>query len=359
MRWMVFLVASLGLTTSIPWGASARDSSVNHGFRSSALESWTNVVSSGALPPGRRDAGVAYDSQGDRLVVIGGGGGGSATWLLNLAGLPTWTSVAEASPPSVSGDDRAVYDPVNNRIILVTSSMQAWALDLANPTAWGLLAAGSSPPPRSFYAATYDALRNRLLIFGGGPYTGLFNDVWALPLSGTSQIWTQIVGAGAAPAPRWGPVAVYDSARDRLIITSGSLDGGYSVSNDVWALSLSGTPAWTQLAPSGSAPPSRMLAAAIYDPTVDRLLLYGGYAGGGALGDVWGLSLQAPVAWTQLSPAGTSPPARWSLGAVYRSSLGQMIIFGGAVEGVLNDTWALQIEPKSFRMNRRSPTRLT
>jgi hypothetical protein len=313
---------------------------------------WSDLTPFGSAGS-RRDPGVAYDSQGDRLVVIGGAGGGNWTSLLSFSGRPAWTSAAEASPPNVSEEDRAFYDPIHNRFVLVTNLMQVWELDLENPVAWSQLTLNPSPPPRGFCAATYDALRNRAIIFGGGPSTGLYNDMWALSLSGTPQ-WTQITGAGQAPPPRWGSVAAYDSASDRVIVTSGSLDTGYSVSNDVWALSLSGTPTWTQLHPGGPTPPARMLAGAVCNG-FGEFLLYGGYPGSGgqgALGDVWELSLRDPVTWIALSPAGTAPPPRWSFGAVYRSAGGQMVIYGGFGGGSGNDTWTLDfgsVHPPTVR----------
>jgi hypothetical protein len=99
---------------------------------------WSDLTPFGSAGS-RRDPGVAYDSQGDRLVVIGGAGGGNWTSLLSFSGRPAWTSAAEASPPNVSEEDRAFYDPIHNRFVLVTNLMQVWELDLENPVAWSQL----------------------------------------------------------------------------------------------------------------------------------------------------------------------------------------------------------------------------
>jgi hypothetical protein len=226
---------------------------------------------------------------------------------------------------------------------MINSDMDAWALNMANPVAWThVSASGTPPPPRRFFAAAYDVLRNRILIFGGGPYTGLFSDVWALSLSGPAQ-WEQLSASGVGPAPRWAPSAVYDSGHDRLIITCGSTSGGYDTMNDVWALSLSGTPTWSQLLPGGTLPPVRMMAAAIYDPNHDAVLLYGG-ASPGALGDLWKLALGPTVQWTDVTPSGPSPSPRWSLAAIYRSAGSpQLVIFGGWNGVYNNDVWGIDI----------------
>ena len=83
-------------------------------------------------------------------MVIGGAGGGNWTSLLSFSGRPAWTSAAEASPPNVSEEDRAFYDPIHNRFVLVTNLMQVWELDLENPVAWSQLTLNPSPPPRGF-----------------------------------------------------------------------------------------------------------------------------------------------------------------------------------------------------------------
>src|SRR6185295_7755719 len=76
---------------------------------------------------------------------------------------------------------------------------------------------------------------------------------------------------GAPPPARQLHKAIYDPVRDRMIVHAGS--NGFS---DTWALSLTGVPAWTQLAPSGSAP-TISRHTAIYDPIGDRLIVFGGW----------------------------------------------------------------------------------
>jgi hypothetical protein len=61
-----------------------------------------------------------------------------------------------------------------------------------------------------------------------------------------------------------------------------------SLRNDVWALSLAGSPAWSALAPTGSLPPRRSDHPVIYDRARDRMVVFGGY-GGGYRNDVWAL----------------------------------------------------------------------
>ena len=106
-------------------------------------------------------------------------------------------------------------------------------------------------------------------LIGGSAFT---NEVWSLSLSGTPT-WAQISPAGSAPSPRSSPVVVRDDTRARLLVFGGGTP--YSI-RDVWSLSLLGAPTWTELAPDGSLPAARMYAAGIYDGARDRMLVYGG-----------------------------------------------------------------------------------
>src|SRR5204863_1309331 len=135
-------------------------------------------------------------------------------------------------------------------------------------------------------------VRDRGLVFGGAKMFGLtviqFNDVWAMSLA-PSPAWTPLAPTGTKPAARHGHTTIYDPVRDRLVVFGGRDVIG--LRNDVWELSLSGAPAWTQLAPSGTPPTARGDASAIYDPVRDRMIVFGGFDGKpGWDGDVWELT---------------------------------------------------------------------
>src|SRR5207248_1334691 len=149
-------------------------------------------------------------------------------------------------------------------------------------------------------SAVYDPVRDRMLVFGGRALGIPQDDVWELSFSG-ALAWRLIVPSGTPPAPRLDQVAIYDPVRVRMIVFGGTDASGAQL-NDVWALSLSGTPTWTKLAPSGSAPGVRGAPAAIYDPVRDRMIVFGGYSGNpaAALSEPWALSLAWPPPWAPL-----------------------------------------------------------
>src|SRR5262245_19788204 len=112
----------------------------------------------------------------------------------------------------------------------------------ADDGSWTGPLSGAAPPIRTAPAAIYDPVRDRMMVFGGQGDAGqLLNDVWALSLSG-SPVWTQILPSGHAPTARYYPTAIYDPVRDRMLVFGGWDNGP---TNDVWALSLSGSPSWS------------------------------------------------------------------------------------------------------------------
>jgi hypothetical protein len=74
------------------------------------------------------------------------------------------------------------------------------------------------------------------------------------------------------------------------MVVFGGASGSSSYLNDVWALSLSGTPAWSPLVPSGDPPGTRCYHSAIYDPARNRMVMFGGFWGSSTcFNDVWAL----------------------------------------------------------------------
>src|SRR5439155_3998930 len=118
-----------------------------------------------------------------------------------------------------------VYDPTSNRIILFagTSSDEpsgnprlndVWVLTNANglgdTSEWSkLIPTGGPPPVRNDHSAVYDAVNNRMIIYGGCGAVPTSNgclpiaaDVWVLDHAnglGGNPSWTQLFPNGATP----------------------------------------------------------------------------------------------------------------------------------------------------------------
>jgi galactose oxidase-like protein len=247
-----------------------------------------------------------------------------------------WVSI---SPPRGSYGHAATYDPVRKRMVVsggLTSlpGFDVWGLSLAGDPGWSELGPSGIPPYVVFlHSAIYDPVRDRMVVYGGGdPFGSLLGDVWQLSLTGSPR-WTKLAPAGVAPAPRYGHTAIYDPVRDRMVVFGG-FDGSPD-RNDVWALSLAGSPTWTQITPAGTPPSPRERHTAIYDPVRDRMLVFGGNGN-----DVWALSFTGSPTWVQLAPAGSPPPGRGGHGAIYDPVRDRMVVFGGPGR---NDVWALSL----------------
>jgi hypothetical protein len=290
----------------------------------------------------------------------------------------TWTQLGPVGgPPAVRTFHSAVFNPTNNRMIVFgglngpgTVTVHplfndVWVLanadGLGGPSTWTQLSPTGGPPSaRAFHSAVYDAVNNRMMVFAGDPNVGscfgAVNDVWVLTNAdgtGGTPNWTQLSPTGGPPQLRQGPTAVYDSATNRMVVFGGNNNACVPLSNDVWVLQNAngwgGTPTWTQLFPTGGPLPARAAHTAIYDAANNRMIVFAGCAVGGCpSGDVWVLQnangLGGTPTWTQLFPTGGPPPLRSSHTAVYDQATNRMTVFGGSLATAvrLNDVWVLE-----------------
>ena len=296
-----------------------------------------------------RHSGV-YDSARARSVIFGGFDGlsrSNQTWSLTLADTPHWDSLASVNPaPPGRAGHCAIYDPVRDQLVVFGGSPEGgaglnetWTRSLASPETWTQLSpAGQLPSPRLYSSAIYDPLRDRMLIFGGG-LSGYFNDVWALSLGGTPRWDSLAVAPGSIPSPRQGHAAIYDPLRDRMIVF-----GGLFASTVTWQFSFSNA-AWTPISTLGAPPSARSGHSATYDPVGDRLLVFGGLDGNGQrLNEVYELSLGGVPTWSRLAPTGSLPSPRFYHSADYDLSRHAIVVFGGDHSGT-DETWALSLLP--------------
>jgi hypothetical protein len=209
------------------------------------------------------------------------------------------------------------------------------------------------PQSRHSHTAVFDPTTKQMIIFGGqetSTDTDL-SDVW---LGVTSQNqddrFTQLLPTGTAPKGRYGHVATYDPASNRMTIFGGAEGLSSPCANDVWILegaNGNGTASWTAEAPTGTAPAPRVYSAAAYDPTTDSMIVFGGNnCSTGYFNDVWVLTSangeDGTPAWRQLTTSGTPPAARESASAVYDSVNNILTIYAGnAGSTELGDVWVL------------------
>jgi hypothetical protein len=290
----------------------------------------------------------------------------------------TWSEVT--SLPTTPGPLRqygAVFDRGNQRQLLFdgfngnTSGLyilfnDVWSLSVADAPTWSHESiSGSLPGERHSPQWGYDAARNRVLIFGGygrhypgDPYAYL-NDVWELSLDGTPH-WTELFPTGQTPSGRLAGAAVFDPLRQRFVGFGGTI--GAPV--DTWALNLQGQANWQNVPTNGPRPNGGYGMSSVYDAKGDRMLIFGGSTSDdyyGATNDVWELDLHGNPTWNQIVTSGTPPPARRSGTAIFDPLRNRMVIYGGfdAVPGsdlFLPDAWALDFNSSPPTWSQLAPT---
>jgi hypothetical protein len=190
---------------------------------------------------------------------------------------------------------------------------------LAQQPQWSTLPGG--PPGRMFHGMAFDVARGEVVLFGGQDYSGLRGDTWRW--NGTS--WSQYTGP--SPSPRAGFATAYDRARQEVVIFGG-------VQNETW--SWNGAQ-WTLKQPLQS-PAPRYNAAMAYDVARQRIVMFGGHQApsGVPLADTWEWDGSS---WVPRF-ATTIPPAREWHSMAYDPTSQRILMYGGTNQPALGDFWA-------------------
>jgi hypothetical protein len=316
----------------------------------------TELTANGTPPTARYGQVATYDPISNNMTIFGGGMGSPLTcandvWLLEGAngqsGSPTWVQVhPSGTSPSARIHSSAVYDPTSNSTILFggnncskTYYNDVWVLSNANglggTSSWKKLSAfGTAPSVRESSAVIYDSANNVLTVYAGDGNGVQDADVWTLSNangSGGSAVWTQLSPTGTLPSARTGVTAIYDSVHNRMTV----FGGFYKIItlSDSWVLSfpngIGGTPAWTKLAPTGTAPSVGYYSAA-YDSIANSMYIFAGSSSATKLaGDDHAFILSnangiGTSAWSRGGPA-----TRYAQSAYYDSVSDAMFVFGG------------------------------
>ncbi len=292
------------------------------------------------FPLGRQNAGVAYDTSRQQLVLFGGYtasaiqfGDSNDTWIWDGN---DWTQVATSTPPMSSPSVREApamaYYPDTGLTILfggyssngiqstITNDTWAW-----NGSAWTQLSPATFPAPRYGATLVYDAAHHKLVLFGG---VGL-NDTWTW--DGTT--WTQ-ENPSTRPPVRSYAAATYD-ADHAVVLLYGGVDGSGNPLSDTWTWDGSN---WTQRQPLHS-PGARGDTMLAYDPNAHRAFLFGGSNAATAFGDTWEWD---GTDWISLGEA-SQPAPRIGAPMTYDPRQKNTILFGGVgggTAGFSNETWA-------------------
>lgn len=161
------------------------------------------------------------------------------------------------------------YDTSRRTIVwLVADTTGQPVTWLFHDGAWTRATPAHSPPSRTGRATTYDASLQRVIVFGGrsGPFDApvFSNDTWAWD----GVDWALAATSGSPPAVANASLA-YDPSTQRIVLFGG--DRG-TESDETWSLQAG---QWSRLAVA-RIPTARQAGHLVYDPTRQSLVLIGG-----------------------------------------------------------------------------------
>ncbi|MFT3916718.1 MAG: hypothetical protein QM704_22340 [Anaeromyxobacteraceae bacterium] len=328
---------------------------------------WTALGTGGLRPGSEQGAVLAVDTKHARALLFGGRVGGGydpETWEWDLLEGRWLKRTPAAGPPAPDTRDGsvAVFDSRRGKVLMFGGYYYGdhddlWEWDSGDGTWTQVPKAGAWPAPRQQHVMTFDDARGVLVLFGGYAYDGgkpcpagsvaaggicAFGDTWEYDPAAAQ--WTLKVAGGAAGAPtaRYQAAMAYDRLRGRAAMFGGyanTTGTSYAYVNELWEYANG---AWS-LRTLANPPGARFMHSVAYDWTRSRLLVLGGYSGGGAT-DKWMLD-SAAGRWKPIARAATTPVYREPEGMFTDAVRGGVLMYGGMqTNGLYNDVWRLDLE---------------
>lgn len=304
---------------------------------------WVRFPVSG--PSARGGHAMVYDAARSVVLMVGGLDGSltaiNDTWIWNGS---NWRRLDVAGPFPARQNSGIAYDAASNRVvlfgggrnILCTESTRffrdTWTWDGSNWTHEPFV----GPSAREGATLGYDPTSARVVLFGGGYSCGIFpNDTWEWD----GAVWAhrEPTRLGRNESTAW----TDSSGRVRFFGGYGFVGLVQGFQADMWEWTGN---AWTEIPQSAPTPVGRFEHAVAYEPTIGRLLLFGGHNSGGQLSDSW---LFDNTSWTQQLAGTPGPSARSGHAMAYDAAREQVVLFGGIDENGarIGDTWIWSVRP--------------
>ncbi len=163
--------------------------------------------------------------------------------------------------------------------------------------------------------------------------------------SAFSQGWTKLNTTGSIEA-RTNASAIYIPSSNRMVLFGGNTSNGFT--NELWTLDLN-TNTWNRLIPKSVKLPSpRYTHIAMYDTTGDRMLIWSGQGNAGILfNDIWAFNLKDST-WEELFPDGNvaaAPLKRYGTATIFDPLSRNLVSFAGfTTSGRFDDTWSFNTD---------------
>lgn len=294
-------------------------------------QQWSKSPAQG--PSARLAPAMAYDPKRGVVVLFGGMENNPINKRLDDVWEydgTTWTQRTPSNGPPALWRASLAWDPAQQKLVLFGGFDSNGAVDGMWTWDGSQWASVPATPPAARGAALFsEDGRGRLLVYGGNAAEN-----GGTPLGDTQLFVTNAWQPGpATPAGRYAHAGAYDPTRHRFVMFGG-FDGGTSPTRQTWARTETG---WNLVDDgTGTAPPSIYGERMVYDVARDTMMLFGGTPNGSTFATlVW---LFSNGTWQSVTPA-TTAPGRTSLALAYDEARKEVVMFGGAGPGYLDDTW--------------------
>jgi hypothetical protein len=201
------------------------------------------------------------------------------------------------------------------------SSLIASLAPDARAQSWSWNSVGGMSCYRYQHASAFDCSRGKVVVFGG------YSNCWCGNMSDTQEwngsSWISTPLNSGSPSARREHAMAYDDSRSRIVMFGGLTSSG-TPTDEVWELA---GPNWTQITPSGTQPTARYRHAMCYDINRNTMLMFGGLDNAGNQGDLWAWD---GLAWTQIAQGTLAPSARSLHALTYDTNSSRVLLFGGA-----------------------------
>ncbi len=305
-----------------------------------------------SAPSARSNSPITYDSESDQIIIFGGVKKAvtqeryNDTWIYDY-NTNTWENKTPIVSPGRRNGHSMAYDSESDRSILYgglktyydpPSSVEGWNDTWSydhNSNIWVEMNPEEYPSTRMCAAMKYDSESDKMVLFGGWSEDRTdLGETWIYDFNNNS--WTMQTPV-SSPSARYRPAMAYDSESDQMILFGGMSET--TAMRDTWTYDYSSN-TWTNMNPS-TAPPARILAAMVYDKSVDRIIFFGGSNVAKTLfyTDTWAYDYNSNT-WNELTYT-THPSGRCYINMAYDEESNRSILFGGETDGNIrsNETW--------------------
>jgi len=189
-----------------------------------------------------------------------------------------WNPVTAANAPARLFDAAATYDQARGTVLVFGGAQAFAALTTITPVAdlnalqgpvWTTIFDAALPQRRSLPVFVTDPDHNNIWMFGGVNDFSSLGDFWSLQYGNFTEN-NSASGPGAC-----NPTGAYDTDRHKLVV----------LCTDSTTFEFDGT-TWAQIT-TKDAPPARRFSSMVYDPSLKKTILFGGYDGTNYTDQTW------------------------------------------------------------------------